>query len=106
MVKQIILIGAIITVGVGLFLVLRRSLPYSNSDELLSATISVDRIWSLGPATAIFDKHSHQYYWLKSYTSFHQSGFDTLKSKQARIRYMSSLKGHWKTEFTKCKLTP
>lgn len=93
MAKRIFLLGIVIAVGVGLFLVFRRSLPYSDNAGLLSTTISVDSIWSLGPATAIFDKHSRQYYWLKSYTSFDQSGFDTLKSKKARIKYMKFLDG-------------
>ncbi|MFZ6008826.1 MAG: hypothetical protein ACOYXT_00645, partial [Bacteroidota bacterium] len=61
----IVLVLAIIAVGV--FFWIKRSIPYSDHAELLSTDISIDSIWSLGPAVAIYDKSLQEYYWLKSY---------------------------------------
>ncbi len=91
--KRLILLILLVVIGTGIFLFIRRSTPYSDRAELMSADISIDSIWSLGPATAVYDKASQKYYWLKSYTSLDQSALDTLKSKRARIRYMKFLKG-------------
>ena len=76
-----------------IFLFIKRSIPYSDRPELQSADISIDSIWSLGPATAIYDKTSEKYYWLKSYASFDQSALDTLKGKRAIVRYMKFFEG-------------
>jgi len=91
--KRVILIIAVLVISTVIYFFVKRSLPYSDRVELLSADISVDSIWSLGPATAIYDKASQKYYWMKSYTSFDQSMMDTLKSRKASIRYMKFLKG-------------
>jgi len=93
MVRRLVVIGGIFVFAIGLFLFIRRSIPYSDSAELLRADISIDSIWSIGPTATIYDKSSRQYYWLKSYTTFDQSAFDTLKSKKAKIQYMKFLKG-------------
>jgi hypothetical protein len=91
--KRLILSIIIITIATGIFLLIKRSIPYSDRTELLSANISIDSIWSLGPTTAIYDKSAQKYYWLKSFTSLDQRMLDTLKSKRANIRYMKFLKG-------------
>ena len=91
--KRLILLILLVAIATALFLVIKRSIPYSDRAELLSTDISIDSIWSLGPATGVYDKTSQEYYWLKSYTSLDQSALDTLKSKRARIRYMKFLKG-------------
>jgi hypothetical protein len=71
----------------------KRSIPYSDSDEILLASISIDSIWSLGPTVTIYDKKSQKAYWIKSYTSFDHPDIDSLKSKTANIRYMKFLQG-------------
>lgn len=92
--KRMILLIILGVIAIGIFLFIKRSVPYSDRAELLSATISIDSIWSLGPAAALYDKESGKYYWLKSYSSsLDQSMLDTLKSKKARIRYMKFLMG-------------
>jgi hypothetical protein len=87
----ILILVAIIVTGVVLFI--RRSIPYSDRDELFSATIKIDSIWSMGPATTFYDKTSRKYYWLKSLTPLDQEMLDTLKSKKAHVRYMKFLMG-------------
>lgn len=91
--RRWILLILLITLIVGLVLFIRRSIPYSDRPELLSGTISIDSIWSLGPVITVFDKTSQTYYWLKSYTSFDLSSLDTLKRKTVSIRYMKFLDG-------------
>jgi hypothetical protein len=77
----------------GIFIFVKRSIPYLDSPQLLSADISIDSILSVGPAVAIYDSTSETYYWLKSVNSFDMAAFDTLQSKKASIRYMKFLKG-------------
>jgi hypothetical protein len=72
---------------------LNRSLPFSDRPELLSTQISIDSIWTLGPAVGIYDKGARTHYWLKSMTSIDMSMLDTLKSKKASIKYMKFLNG-------------
>jgi hypothetical protein len=91
--KRLVLSVIFITIATGIFFLIKRSIPYSDHAELLSANISIDSIWSLGPATTIYDKTSQQYYWLKSLTSLDQTMLDTLKSRRANIRYMKFLMG-------------
>lgn len=91
--KRLILLIVLVAIATGIFLFIKRSIPYSDRADILSANISIDSIWSLGPATAIYDKESRKYYWLKSYTSLDQSKMDTLKSKKASVRYMKFLMG-------------
>ena len=93
MAKRMIILGVVIVIGAAIFFYIRRSIPYSDNAALLTDDISIDSIWSLGPATTIYDSSSGIYYWLKSYTSFDQSGFDTLQNKAARIKYMKFLEG-------------
>ncbi|MFZ6012900.1 MAG: hypothetical protein ACOYXT_21320 [Bacteroidota bacterium] len=92
-VKRLILAILLVALGIVIFRFIKRSIPYSDRHELQSADIAIDSIWSLGPATAIYDKASKKYYWLKSYTSFDQSALDTLKGKRARVRYMKFFQG-------------
>jgi len=91
--KRVIVVTIVLAIGIGIALFITKSIPYSDREELLSAKISIDSVWSLGPETAIYDKSSRQFYWLKSYTSFDQSMVDTLKSKTASIRYMKFFEG-------------
>ncbi|HEU5289644.1 MAG TPA: hypothetical protein VFU05_03310 [Cyclobacteriaceae bacterium] len=91
--KRMTLLVMFVAVAITIFLFIKRSIPYSDSAELLSTEISIDSIWSLGPTTAVYDRKSQKYYWLKSYTSLDQLALDTLKSKRARIQYMKFLKG-------------
>ena len=91
--KRLVVLLILLGLATAIFLFVRRSLPYSDRVELLSATIAIDSIGMLGPLVAILDKNSGQYYWFKSLTSFDQRNLDTLKSKQARIRYMKFLTG-------------
>lgn len=91
--RRLVVLGIFCVIGVGLLLFLKRSIPFSDSEELLTATISIDSIRTLGPAATIYDKSSRRYYWLKSYTTLDPSAFDTLKSKKATIKYMKFLKG-------------
>lgn len=91
--KRLILLILLVVIGTTIFLFIKRSIPYSDRPELQSADISIDSIWSLGPATAVYDKASQEYYWLKSYTSLDQSALDTLKGKRASVRYMKFLEG-------------
>ena len=72
---------------------IRRSIPYSDSDEILSTIISIDSVWSLGPTVTIYDKNSRKSYWIKSYTSFDHSNIDLLKTQKANVRYMKFLQG-------------
>jgi hypothetical protein len=74
-------------------LVVRRSIPYSDREDLFSAEISIDSIWTFGPAAGIYDRRSGKYYWLKSYTSLDQTKLDSLKNRPANIRYMKFLQG-------------
>jgi len=85
-----ILVGIILY---GIFLLVNRSIPYSESPDLLSADVSVDSIWRLGPATALYDKTTQQFYWFKSYSPGKPFNFDVLKNKKAKIRYMKFLSG-------------
>ena len=82
---------AVIALGISLFI--RRSIPYQGREELLTTTISIDSVWSLGPAATIYDKSADKYYWMKSYTSVDQSALDTLRFKKGKITYMKFLKG-------------
>ena len=91
--RRLILLIILVVTATGIFLFITRSIPYSDRPEILSASISIDSIWSLGPATAVYDSTSRKYYWFKSYTSLDQSKLDTLKSKTASIRYMKFLMG-------------
>lgn len=91
--RRLIFFGGIATVLVCIISLIHRAIPYDDGSNIFSTEISVDSIRSMGPMTAIYDKTSNQYYWLKSYTSFNHSELDTLKSKKARIRYMKILKG-------------
>jgi hypothetical protein len=91
--KRSILSAVFVIIGIGIFLLVKRSIPYSDRADLYEATISIDSIWTLGPAAAIYDKRSKKYYWLKSYTSLDQKNLDTLKSRKANIRYTKFLTG-------------
>jgi hypothetical protein len=91
--KRLILIIIVVCVVAGMSMLIKRSIPYSDRPDLYSAEISIDSIWTLGPAAAIYDKTSKKYYWLKSYTSLDQRQLDTLKSKKASIRYAKFLMG-------------
>lgn len=91
--KRLIIVLVLAIIAVGVFFWIKRSIPYSDHAELLSTDISIDSIWSLGPAVAIYDKSLQEYYWLKSYTSFDMAELDTLKSRKASIRYMKFLQG-------------
>lgn len=84
--RRLILLIVLVAIATAIFLFIKRSIPYSDRADILSANISIDSIWSLGPATAIYDKASRKYYWLKSYTSLDQSMMDTLKSKKVSVR--------------------
>ena len=91
--RKFIVLLAIAVIGTGIYLFINRSMPYSDSSELLSAEISIDSVWTLGPTAAMYDKTRRQYYWLKSYSSFNQLQLDTLKHKKINIQYMKFLKG-------------
>jgi hypothetical protein len=91
--KRLVIVILSVTIAIWIFLFIKRSIPYSDRAELLSANISIDSIWSIGPATTIYDKSSQKYYWLKSLTSLDQTTLDTLKSRKANIRYMKFLMG-------------
>src|SRR5690349_20300397 len=91
--KRLIFLILMLVVVTGIFLVVNKSLPYSDRDELFSSEISIDSVLTIGPAAAVYDSASQEYYWLKSYSSFDQSALDTLKHKRAKIRYMKFLKG-------------
>jgi len=91
--KKLVIVILIAVAGYGIFLFVNCSMPYSDRPELLSAEISIDSIWNIGLVTTLRDKHSRQFYWLKSYSSVDQSAFDTLKNKKAKIRYMKFLSG-------------
>jgi len=91
---RFLIIGSILfVVVIGILIFIKRSIPYDDSDELMTTNIPIDSIWSFGPTTAIYDKTSEKYYWLKSYTSIDQSSMDTLKLKKARIKYMKFFAG-------------
>lgn len=85
--------GALIAIFISALIWIRQSIPYKDSKQLLSATISVDSTWSLGPAVGIYDKRSGKYYWLKSMTSSDPPRLDTLRSMEISIRYMKFLTG-------------
>lgn len=91
--KRLILSMLLVSLAITIFLFVKRSIPYSDRPELQSADIVIDSIRSLGPATAIYNKASRKYYWLKSYTSLDQSALDTLKGKRAHVRYMKFFGG-------------
>lgn len=91
--RKLIVLIVIAVIGTGIYLFVKRSLPYSDRSELLSAEISVDSVWTLGPTTTLYDKTKRQYYWLKSYSSFNSLELDTLKHKKVNIRYMKFLVG-------------
>jgi len=50
--KRLILLILIVAVCTVVFLFIKRSIPYSDRAELLSAEISIDSIWSLGPGSS------------------------------------------------------
>jgi hypothetical protein len=89
--KRLVIAILSITIISGIFLFIKRSIPYSDRAKLLSANISIDSIWSIAPATTIYDKNSQKYYWLKSLSSLDQTMPHTLKSRRADIRYMKFL---------------
>jgi hypothetical protein len=91
--KRLIVLLLLAGIATSIFLFVRRSLPYSDHKELLSAVISIDSIRTLGPTAVIYEKRSGKYYWFKSLTTLDQQKLDTLKSKQAKIRYMKFLQG-------------
>lgn len=91
--RRVTIFLALLIIGVGIYLLIKRSIPYSDRTDLLTAEISIDSVWTLGPATGLYDKTTQTYYWLKSYTSLDQSKFDTLKNKKARVRYTKFLGG-------------
>lgn len=91
--KRLVVFLFLLVLAIAIFLFVRRSLPYSDRTELVSATINVDSIRVFGPMVAMRDKSSGQYYWFKSLTTLDHRKLDTLKSKHARIRYMKFLKG-------------
>lgn len=91
--RFLIVVALVAVVGYGIFFFVKRSLPFSNRPELLSDEISIDSIWNVGPVTALRDRTSQRFYWLKSYASVDQPAFDTLKNKKARIKYMKFLSG-------------
>ena len=93
MMKRLILSIFIVAIAMLIIFFIKRSIPYNDRPELQAADISLDSIWALGPVTGIYDKASGKYYWLKSYSSFDQSAFDTLKGNRARVRYMKFLQG-------------
>jgi hypothetical protein len=91
--RKLIVLLAIAVLVTGIYLFINRSMPYSDRSELLSAKISIDSVWTLGPTATVYDKTRRQYYWLKSYSSFNQIQLDTLKHREVNIRYMKFLKG-------------
>jgi len=91
--KKLVMLILISIIVYGIFLFVNRSIPYSERPELLSADVSIDSIWRLGPATALYDKTSQQFYWFKSYSPGNPFNFDVLKNKKAKIRYMKFLSG-------------
>lgn len=90
--RIVIAIIFLITVT-GIFLVFRRSIPYNDRAELLSGEISIDSVWTLGPATVLYDRKSGEQYWFKSLTSIEPADLDTLKARKAKIRYMKFFDG-------------
>lgn len=91
--KQRIFWILLVIAAAAIFLFIRRSIPYSDSKNLQTANISLDSIWSFGPTVGIYDKASHRYFWLKSYTSFDNTAMDTLRSRHAKIRFMKFMNG-------------
>lgn len=91
--RKLVIIATVGILLAAIFLWVYRSLPYSDSEELLTADIRIDSVWTVGPAVALLDKETHTYYWFKSYTSMDQSDLDTLKLKRAHVRYMKFFKG-------------
>jgi len=91
--RRFIILAVLVVVLIGFLIWMKRSIPFNDSDRLLSATISLDSIWTLGPALAIYDKGSDKYYWLKSMTSTTTPNLNALKSKEVSIRYMKFLTG-------------
>lgn len=79
--------------SVGTVVLIKKSVPYSDNDQLIEAEISIDSIWTMGPAAAVYDKSLREYFWLKSYSTDGPSALDTLKFRKAKIRYMKFLKG-------------
>jgi heme/copper-type cytochrome/quinol oxidase subunit 2 len=92
-VTRLILFSVVAMILMVIVIVIRRSIPYKDSPQLLSANISIDSILTVGPAVAIYDSSTETYYWLKSVNSLDMTAFDTLQSKKASIRYMKFLKG-------------
>ena len=91
--KRLIILILVIAVVAGIVLFVNRSIPYSDRADLLSAEVSIDSIWILGPAAVLYDSTSRRYFWLKSYSSLDQSALDTLARRRAKVRYMKFLKG-------------
>jgi len=91
--KRLIILAVLVVALISFLIWVNRAIPYNDSEKLLSAKISVDSVWSLGPAVAIYDKVSDKYYWLKSMTSTDPPDLNAIKSKQADIRYMKFLAG-------------
>jgi hypothetical protein len=91
--RKLIVLFVIAIIGAGIYLFIRESMPYSDRSELLSAEISIDSVWTVGPTATFYDKSKRQYYWLKSYSSFSQLRLDTLRHRKANIRYMKFLSG-------------
>jgi hypothetical protein len=91
--KKLLFSIIIAAIAIAIFIWVKRSIPYDDSAEMFSTSISIDSIWSVGPAAAIYDRRMQKYFWLKSYSSFDMSSFETLKNKTARIRYMKFLAG-------------
>lgn len=102
--RKLIVLFAIVVLGGGIYLFVNRSLPYDDHAELLSAEISVDSVWTLGPTATIYDEKKRQYFWLKSYSSFKSLQLDTLKNRKINIRYMKFLKGPFENRIFRIKL--
>ena len=98
--KRAIIITFLIVILSSTIFLIRKTLPFRDGTELLPDTITVDSIWTLGPAAAIYDKSARKYFWLKSYTSFDMKALDSLKSRNVSIMYMKSFMGPLENRIT------
>lgn len=102
--KRFAIILMIIILLGSIFLLIRKSIPYSDRPDLLKANISIDSVWQFGPAAAIYDRSKRQYYWMKSYTDVRLNMLDTLKSRAVQITYVKYLMGPLENRITQMEV--
>ncbi len=99
MIKKALFIGLIAVLLLAIYLLVKHSIP--REETMQTQDITIDSIAVTGPVVFIYNKPSRENFWLKSYTTFDATEFDSLKGRPVRIHYMKAFAGPFENRIFK-----